>query len=1423
MNRIHRRIWNHAKGCWEVASELTRPCGRKSSRVTGAGGLLMVALMLAGGEVHAKTRYYIGCDPFNLGNGEFVSCSPITGRYDDTMFVGYALTNGLNSLGYGAGVNMKGDNTTAFGIGARIDGQNSAAFGFKARTSGVDSVAFGYNASANGGHALAMGANAYTGALGATAVGNDAAATRQNAVAVGSGSSAEKENAVALGANAWSNGVDGVALGSRAQVETGAGTGGVAIGGGARAGSLGYTGAIAIGGESRALTDGVALGYAASASAQGAVALGVRSVATEANTVSVGSASVRRRIVNVADARITASSTDAVTGKQLHAMNERVDGMIKQDSAGGIVRIAHSNTGTEVSMRNAVLATRKVSGVSDGALTTTSTDAVNGRQLNTTNGNVTKAQTAADAAKADASKALAQVTTVTGLISQASSTSSVRLGEKNSGTSLDIRNSANANRKVTGVADATLSTSSTEAVTGRQLNTTNENVAKAQTAAGEAKADASKALTQVVTLGGLVGQVSATGNVRLGEKNSGTVLDVRNSANANRKLTGVAEGVVSDSSFEAVNGRQLNATNDKVAAVESVARTAGTEAAAAKTDAAKALVETAALGGLVAQVSTTGNVRLGEKNGGTTLDVRNSANANRRISGVADGLLNASSAEAVSGKQLYSTNSRVSALEDVSQFVSIGAAPTSEPAEAGPVGVAIGNSAKTGNEGGTAVGTHSKSLGRNSVAVGRASTVHEGSDNGFALGAGAEVGISEGGARGGVAIGAGAKVGKGADGSLAIGEGSQANEAGVASFGSATAYRRLVNVARGAADHNATTVSQLKDSLATLGGGAGMDANGNIIAPTYSVQGGTQNTVQDALMALDGAVTTAGRRADKVEGQLNSIFQDSPSARGDGMDQIALNGANGMVLTNLADGRVAPGSRDAVTGNQLYAAEQKISQNRDDLEAMRKEREMRERAMRGFDAGGPIDFGGARLTGVADGSLSTDSRDVVTGRQLFSVSDRVSQIEDQHRFFKIDTDQLSEGASAGFLGVAIGDSARTGVDGGTAIGSYAAALGVNSVALGRGSWVSEDSSGGFAVGAGAQVWESNGIAIGESAMVLKGADSSLALGVGAVATEKSTVSFGSGSIQRRLVNIANGTANHNAATVGQLRGALSALGGEVDANGNIVGPSFTVQGQSQSTLNGALEALDGAVVSNRSRVNQVESQLRSVFQDTPSVRADGLNQLTLAGTHGMVISNVANGLIAAGSRDAVNGGQLHSMQQQLNGRMDGLEQRIDAPQPQAMAVASVPEPEAPVPQAEGGQQVASAGEGEKPAPQPKTKKEDSPKPQVDTAELEKMLARANEYTDGAISNFERRLDKMDKRFNRMAAMSSAQTAMAMNTAGLATYNRLGAGVGYSEGESAMAVGYQRVLNEKGSATFSLNGAFTNSGERSMGVGVGIGW
>ncbi|MEN3033075.1 hypothetical protein, partial [Chromobacterium amazonense] len=99
-------------------------------------------------------------------------------------------------------------------------------------------------------------------------------------------------------------------------------------------------------------------------------------------------------------------------------------------------------------------------------------------------------------------------------------------------------------------------------------------------------------------------------------------------------------------------------------------------------------VETAALGGLVAQVSTTGNVRLGERNSGTTLDVRNSANANRKISGVADGLIDAGSTEAVSGRQLHASNGRISELESTNQYISVGVDSFSERAEAALLGVA---------------------------------------------------------------------------------------------------------------------------------------------------------------------------------------------------------------------------------------------------------------------------------------------------------------------------------------------------------------------------------------------------------------------------------------------------------------------------------------------------------------------------------------------------------------------------------------------------------------------------------------------------------------------------------------------------------------------------------------------------------------
>jgi len=367
----------------------------------------------------------------------------------------------------------------------------------------------------------------------------------------------------------------------------------------------------------------------------------------------------------------------------------------------------------------------------------------------------------------------------------------------------------------------------------------------------------------------------------------------------------------------------------------------------------------------------------------------------------------------------------------------------------------------------------------------------------------------------------------------------------------------------------------------------------------------------------------------------------------------------------------------------------------------------------------------------------------------------------------------------------------------------------------------------------------------------------VALGYASIATESNSLSIGNSNLKRRIVNLGAGIADDNATTVAQLNGALDGLGGgaSVDATGAITAPEYVLSGGTYDNVGTALLALDAAVVTTQADMDALGSQVNRLFQEDPTPRTDGPGRLNLGGAHGMVLGNVANGLIASGSRDAVNGGQLYEVQKNLQGQIDTLEGRgsepvammgrmgtpvamtSDAPvitsdgapaptstpveTPVQTPVAKVDTPE-PVVKADGDNAVAVGSEGKERSVR-HVAKGTADTDAVNVRQLNDVLTQSNEYTDMAVEGLNKRLDGMDKRFNRMAAMSSAQSAMAMNTAGLNTYNRLGAGVGHSDGESALAVGYQRVMNERGSATFSLNGAFTNSGEKTVGVGVGIGW
>ncbi|WP_313206633.1 ESPR-type extended signal peptide-containing protein [Stenotrophomonas sp.] len=1306
MNKIYRRLWSTARQCWVVASELTSPRGKANQTV--GKGLLAISLMTGSAAALAEEKVEHDAARFEDSHLLWAMHAAFGARSMPVSPAGSSLVGTLNTVHQQVALTtdnayrnstVSGNHLVILGSRSSLSGNQSVAYGNLITSRGDNNTAIGHGVQlTGGGYATGVGAAAVANGIGATALGNDARANTQNSIAVGSGS----------------------------RTDSGAGISKIAIGGNAYAGTGGWTGAIALGGAARAEYDSVAIGYEAKTSATMSVALGRESIATESNTVSVGSAGKERRIVNVKDGAINGSSTDAVngrqlssardlaqrgvndaataqrvatgakstadqalansilvtqtsaasgiriggentgnvltvsnkngdlrylngvrngtlsttstdavTGQQLFATNNNVTtaqntannalgkanalgGLVSQAAANGNVRLGGENTGAVLDVRNKSNANRTMSGLKDGAVNGTSTEAVTGKQLNTTNTEVaaartvaTSAQTTASTAKTTADSALGKANTLGGLVSQAAADGNVRLGGENTGAVLDVRNKANANRTLSGLKDGAVNATSTEAVTGKQLNTTNNEVASvrtvataAQTAANTAKSTADNALGKANTLGGLVSQIAADGNVRLGAANTGTELDVRNKSNANRTLSGLKDGAVNATSTEAVTGKQLNTINTEVASVRTVATAAQTTASAAKSTADNALGKANTLGGLVSQVAADGNVRLGGENTGAVLDVRNKSNASRTLTGLKEGAVNASSTEAVTGKQLFATNEKVQANEGVlaghssdlaaqsgritdnrrdldalrsefedfdpdldgvvkfgadgsvdivggklrgvaagdistatstdavnggqlfatneriasmeygGRFFKIGTDEYSEDAYAGWFGVAIGESAEASRfgEGGVAVGAYARALGTNSVALGRGSTVLQGATKGFALGAGSRVE-----AEGGAAFGADSKVMGAARGSIAIGEGSIADEAGTVSVGGEGLVRRITNVGRGVGLSDASTVAQLDDALRNLGAGAGMDGSGNIIAPTYNVHGGTQNNVGDALAALDSAMVTADSRVDNLEGKLRSAFQDGPSVRADGLNQLVLAGANGSVLTNLADGRIAAGSRDAVNGSQLFAAKQEIARNRSDLDDMK-----RRESNSGLGAIhsessvlGDVDFGGARLTGVSDGRVSSTSSDVVTGAQLFGTNERVSNLETSGRVVAVSSaNEWNSQAKIGKDSVAVGEyaAASVGSEGGTAVGHYARADSRNSVAIGQSSSVSSRNEGGVAIGSRARADGPRSAAIGDGAWVFAGADNSVAVGAGSESMRSNEFSIGSYSL-----------------------------------------------------------------------------------------------------------------------------------------------------------------------------------------------------------------------------------------------------------------------------------------------------------------------
>jgi trimeric autotransporter adhesin len=240
---------------------------------------------------------------------------------------------GLGNVVCGNGSSATGDGNTAIGPGATVSGQASTAISQGAEASGVGAIAVGSFATTT--VTRATPTTPAVGAQGAIAIGssenpNSVFNPGQRTTAIGT-------NSIAIGTAAQATGTAAISIGLGSQ----SGEFSTAIGSGSRATGGASPGATAIGAGSQANLDGTATGRGSSATGRGStangsfarataensVALGAGSLADVANTVSVGSATQQRQIVNMAAGAVTATSTDAINGSQLFATNSRVSAL----------------------------------------------------------------------------------------------------------------------------------------------------------------------------------------------------------------------------------------------------------------------------------------------------------------------------------------------------------------------------------------------------------------------------------------------------------------------------------------------------------------------------------------------------------------------------------------------------------------------------------------------------------------------------------------------------------------------------------------------------------------------------------------------------------------------------------------------------------------------------------------------------------------------------------------------------------------------------------------------------------------------------------------------------------------------------------------------------------------------------------------
>ena len=338
MNKVYRTVFNETTNTWVAVAEISPAKGKKSRSEKSSGGIglhlmapVMVSGMLLSGHAmaahlqdgtgtNAITIYgaglsgddvakAAGADSFAAGtaakvysqSGIALGTNVVSGdsgnsSIKNTVAIGnLAKAKGGNAIAMGQDATATKQSDLAIGDGAKATEGQGTAVGVSNTVSAAGGTAVGNSNTAAGWRSTAIGSSSQADAQGGVAIGNTAHAVQRDAIAIGSNSSATLQNTIAIGTNTKSTSNETIAIGNAA--DAGSSQFGIAIGSGAKlnnnAALPGKNTAIAIGYQAEATDlDANAFGRKANATGQTSLAIGAESASNGQSSIAVGSTAI---------------------------------------------------------------------------------------------------------------------------------------------------------------------------------------------------------------------------------------------------------------------------------------------------------------------------------------------------------------------------------------------------------------------------------------------------------------------------------------------------------------------------------------------------------------------------------------------------------------------------------------------------------------------------------------------------------------------------------------------------------------------------------------------------------------------------------------------------------------------------------------------------------------------------------------------------------------------------------------------------------------------------------------------------------------------------------------------------------------------------------------------------------------------------